>query len=105
AAAATLAEAARVAVDLAGARPAGPVAAGDGAALAPRAGELARRLGGGRWAIRGLYSGGTLCKEAALIVGDLLPGHGAGHTLLDLGADEFTVRRPHPLIHFRPPHD
>ncbi len=99
--AATLAEAADFAVGLAGGRPAGAAGSDDAAALAARARDLVSRLAPGRWAIRGLYSGGTLAKEAALIVGDLLPGHGAGHTLLDLGDDEFTVGRPHPMIDFR----
>jgi FdrA protein len=99
--AATLAEAAAIAVGLAAERPAA-VGGDDGrAALAARAGELARRLAPGRWAIRGVYSGGSLAREAALIVGDLLPGHGAGHTLLDLGDEEFTVGRLHPMIDFR----
>lgn len=63
--------------------------------------------------IRGLYSGGTLCQEAALVLSDhgapssdaTVP-EGAGtitfpsdaHSVIDLGADEFTVGRPHPMI-------
>jgi FdrA protein len=53
--------------------------------------------------IRGLFSGGTLCAEAAMVitrrlgpVGDRLDH--AGHTLVDMGADEFTRGRPHPMI-------
>jgi FdrA protein len=50
--------------------------------------------------VRGLYSGGTLCQEAALILG--ANGGGAeGHTALDLGDDAFTVGRPHPMIDVR----
>ncbi len=65
--------------------------------------------------LRGLYSGGTYCAEAQLVWRDLgletwsnaplaaareLP-HGAPsreHTAIDLGADEFTVGRAHPMI-------
>ena len=40
--------------------------------------------------VRGLYSGGTLCGEAAAIVGR--------GTFTDFGADEFTQGRAHPMI-------
>jgi FdrA protein len=58
----------------------------------------------------GLYTGGTLAGEALLILrrelgserissnlGPPEPG-GRGHTVLDLGADEYTRGRPHPMI-------
>jgi len=58
----------------------------------------------------GLFTGGTLCGEALLILRSQLgadrvhsnlsppaPG-GAGHTLLDLGDDIYTRGRPHPMI-------
>jgi FdrA protein len=49
--------------------------------------------------VRGLYSGGTLCTEASLILGPLL---GSEHfSVIDLGDDEYTVGRPHPMIDFR----
>ncbi|HET8590051.1 MAG TPA: DUF1116 domain-containing protein, partial [Nakamurella sp.] len=73
--------------------------------------------------LRGLYSGGTLADEAMLVaaeaLGDIrsniplrpelaLPdgatGHGLprltglGHVIVDLGDDEFTQGRPHPMI-------
>ncbi len=70
----------------------------------------ARRRG---W-IRGLYCGGTLCAEAQLVllgegvaVRSNVPVPGAraaaglndkAHTLLDLGDDEYTRGRPHPMI-------
>ncbi len=45
--------------------------------------------------LRGLFVGGTLRDEAALVLGaDGAPGH----TLVDLGDDRFTVGRPHPMI-------
>ena len=67
--------------------------------------------------MRGLYSGGTFCTEAQLVLKDAgvaawsnaaideeyaLP-RGApsrGHTAIDLGAEEFTAGRPHPMIDF-----
>ena len=63
----------------------------------------ARRFAKGQRLIRGLFSGGTLCQEAALILGSTAArnGDGAGHTVIDLGDDEFTVGRPHPMIDFR----
>lgn len=63
--------------------------------------------------VRGLYSGGTLCQEAALVLSDFgMASSGAAeldgaraisfpadaHCLIDLGADEFTAGRPHPMI-------
>lgn len=66
-------------------------------------------------AVRGLFSGGTLCSEAAAILAGLLgevasnaPAGGAralapgetpaGHVCLDLGEEEYTKGRPHPMI-------
>jgi len=65
--------------------------------------------------VRGLYSGGTVCSEATLILAELLPSVtsnmppraelkmkdakvSAGHALIDLGDEEFTVGRAHPMI-------
>jgi FdrA protein len=65
--------------------------------------------------IRALYSGGTLCDEAMLLMSEhigpiasnipLQPEWAIpegktfqGHTALDLGSDEFTRGRPHPMI-------
>jgi FdrA protein len=64
--------------------------------------------------LRGLFSGGTLCDEAMVIAAAALgpvrsnvplrpawalDGDDAdGHLLLDLGADEWTRGRPHPMI-------
>jgi len=73
----------------------------------------------GRRYVRGLFSGGTLCYEAQYILGKML-GHAEIYsntpldsgfkledsdrsvkdTLVDLGEDEFTVGRPHPMIDF-----
>ena len=68
--------------------------------------------------VRGLYSGGTFCSEAALLLSEHLapvysntPIGGAepladvwrsrAHTLIDLGDDVFTRGRPHPMIDHR----
>ena len=81
---------------------------------APRAGELARRVAPGRARVQGLFSGGTMCAEAQVYfrragigVASNVPIPGVpkvsaattgGHVLLDLGDDEYTVGRPHPMI-------
>ena len=61
----------------------------------------------------GLFSGGTLCAEAQLLFRNAgatvrsnapipgcsgLAGANAGHVMLDLGDDEYTRGRPHPMI-------
>jgi FdrA protein len=61
--------------------------------------------------IRGLFSGGTLCAEAQIVLmaagldvtsNEPVPGAKppavTSHLLLDLGADEYTQGRPHPMI-------
>jgi hypothetical protein len=55
--------------------------------------------------VRGVYAGGTLAYEAigllAARVRDVaagVTGDGAGHRVVDLGEDVFTVGRPHPMI-------
>ena len=57
----------------------------------------------GQRSLRGLFSGGTLAYEALLGLSAVLAPittdlHGQGHKILDLGADEFTVGRLHPMI-------
>jgi FdrA protein len=47
--------------------------------------------------LRGLFSGGTLAFEARRALAALLPPS-PSHRILDLGADEFTVGRLHPMI-------
>jgi FdrA protein len=59
-----------------------------GAAMPELGGELRRPPAPGE--VRGLYSGGTLCGEAAAIVGR--------GTFTDFGADEYTQGRAHPMI-------
>ena len=64
--------------------------------------------------IRGLFSGGTFCAEAQILLGkDAFSNAPTGkskqlksslksqkNTFLDLGEDEFTVGRPHPMIDY-----
>ena len=69
-------------------------ASGPNADHAGVAEDEARRLAAGQRCVRGLYSGGTFRTEAALLWSDL----GVAHTAIDLGDDEFTVGRPHPMI-------
>lgn len=118
----TLEQAAAVAVALArGEEWCSPIVACDQAPLAylPQARAEAAKLQPGQRFIHGLYSGGTFCYEAQLILRHLpdglfsnAPVHkpAAGHTapeeavvhgqhvILDLGADEYTVGRLHPML-------
>jgi succinyl-CoA synthetase alpha subunit len=62
-------------------------------------------LAPGQRFVRGLYCGGTLAWEAVALLSARLPGvaadvqsGGAGHRVIDLGGDTFTVGRPHPMI-------
>jgi FdrA protein len=89
----TLDEAARIGVELAGTR------ASRSVALRPAQ----------QW-IKGLYTGGTLAVEAAMLLRESLgipqgPVHDAGyllqsggHEVIDLGDDAYTRGRPHPMI-------
>jgi FdrA protein len=51
--------------------------------------------------ILGLYTGGTLAHEAHLLL-DALLGYDPGQQILDLGDDQYTVGRPHPMIDPQP---
>lgn len=66
-----------------------------------------------RATIRGLFVGGTLCTEAAVLLDDHVdtiasnvgigepvsdPLNPVGHAMVDFGADELTTGRPHPMI-------
>ncbi len=118
--ASTLEEAALTAVALARGQDAG----GIGKRLAARDEQIQRiamreasRHRKARRYVRGLFSGGTFCAEAQILFEDMLKGvysnAPAGnakllrnslisrkHTVIDLGEDEFTVGRPHPMIDF-----
>ena len=78
---------------------------------------VSNKIGKTRKYIRGLYSGGTLCDEAQIVLNKKIPliytnrplnnnkplensWKSKEHTLVDLGEDEFTVGRLHPMIDF-----
>ena len=87
-----------------------------GCSIAPDydAGAVARReaqrLSPGRTALCGLFCGGTLATEALAVLAaaglhvdantgaSAVPGSNAPHAVIDFGADEYTVGRPHPMI-------
>jgi succinyl-CoA synthetase alpha subunit len=98
--AATLEEAGRLSVALAQGRMPNGVTMSDADVSTLASADTAHKaLLPGQRIVRGRYSGGTLCTEADLILGKLL---GAGrYRVIDLGDDEYTVGRPHPMIDFR----
>lgn len=88
----------------------------ENAKLAEQAKSLKTKLNANQRYLRGLFSGGTLCYETQVIWKESLnrpvysnaplPGGPAladstkscEHTAVDLGEEEFTVGRPHPMI-------
>jgi len=75
--------------------------------------QLARGMTSTQRAVRALFTGGTFCYEAQLVFlaqglscRSNAPAHGAsdfggrfeGHVFLDLGDDDYTRGRPHPMI-------
>jgi len=88
----------------------------ENAKLAEQAKVLKSNLKANQRYLRGLFSGGTLCYEAQVIWKEMLespvysnaplPGgitlpdstKSYQHTAVDLGEEEFTVGRPHPMI-------
>jgi succinyl-CoA synthetase alpha subunit len=86
---------------------------------APSQGLLgAQRPAASQRYVRGLYSGGTFCYEASLLLSETLSPvysntpvgtaqtlsdvwQSRAHTLIDLGDDVFTRGRPHPMIDHR----
>jgi FdrA protein len=84
-----------------------------GAGMAVLADHALGDLNDERKAVRGLFSGGTLCYEAMVLTSRQLgavhsntplerdwglPAPDGAHIFLDLGAQEFTQGRPHPMI-------
>jgi FdrA protein len=77
-----------------------------------KAAEAREQLAPARRWVRGIYSGGTLCAEAQLVMraaeepfwsnapvpGSMAQRPASGHSFVDYGADEYTVGRPHPMI-------
>jgi FdrA protein len=83
------------------------------AGLAASAEQAIRRLADSRTVVRGFFTGGTLCYEAQVLLRELLgsvysnipleagyglPAPEGAHVCLDLGEEEFTKGRPHPMI-------
>jgi FdrA protein len=107
----TLEDAARAAVALAQGRK--PEPATENVAVPPGL----PKLGTGQKYVRGLFSGGTFCFQATMLLQETMPVHSntkvggslalqdvwnsEGNTLIDLGDDVFTRGRPHPMIDYR----
>ena len=107
----TLEDAARLAVDLAADRKPSP--ASEIVAIPPGI----PRLASGQKFVRGLFSGGTFCFQATMLLQESMNVHSntkvggslalndmfksEGHTVVDLGDDVFTRGRPHPMIDYR----
>jgi len=96
------------AVELSGAPPPSPASG-----LATAAGAAVKGLAPARQAVRGLFSGGTLCFETMVLLAErlgpvhsntplrpewALPAPPGAHICLDLGEEEYTRGRPHPMI-------
>ncbi len=79
----------------------------------PSLADVRARLAPGRRLVRGLFSGGTLCYESLVLLGRTLgevrsntpinpewglPAPPSSHQCLDLGEEEYTRGRPHPMI-------
>jgi FdrA protein len=65
--------------------------------------DAAAPLKAGQRFVRGVYAGGTFAQEAAALLRARLgevgtDARGAGHRVVDLGDDVYTVGRPHPMI-------
>jgi len=70
---------------------------------------ILQRLGPMRRYVRALFTGGSFAAEAKSLLGPVretitqpalgeMPRFPAEHVVLDMGADDFTVGRPHPMI-------
>ncbi len=85
----------------------------DSRGLIALAGAERARLAPDQRILRGLFAGGTFCYEAQLLLKNLpepvysnaplakenrLGPEIQGHTVIDLGEDEYTQGRPHPMI-------
>jgi FdrA protein len=81
--------------------------------LGPSVLETRGRLPSARRLVRGLFSGGSLCYESLVLLARVLgpvysntplrpewglPAPAGSHQCLDLGEEEFTRGRPHPMI-------
>ena len=83
------------------------------AGLAARVDDVVAGLPACRTLVRGLFSGGTLCYESLVLLERVLgpvysntpidkahglPAPAGAHVCLDLGEEEYTQGRPHPMI-------
>lgn len=85
--------------------------------LSKKAQMINREMQTGQKYLRGLFCGGSLCQEAEVILRDIIGDvysnitpkkkyllqdtkKSKKNTLIDMGADEFTVGRPHPMIDY-----
>ena len=104
--AATLEDAAHAAIALArGHTPVAVEFGRPGGEMSALAGDAVATLGDGQRFVRGVYAGGTLAWEAVAVLSSRLmgvaptaAGGGENHRVVDLGQDDFTVGRPHPMI-------
>ena len=79
----------------------------------PSVEQVCSRLAPDRRRVRGLFSGGTLCYESLVVLGRTIgevhsntpinkawamPAPEGSHQCLDLGEEEYTRGRPHPMI-------
>jgi FdrA protein len=80
------------------------------------AAQLLKKLTKQQKYLRALFSGGTFCSETQVLLGDVPgifsnaptarssplgdPWKSEQHTVVDLGEDEFTLGKPHPMIDF-----
>jgi FdrA protein len=111
----TLAEAADMAVALVDGRSMKPTSTVLADKIRNRLDDAARLMAPGQGYIRGVFCGGTFCFEAQLVcqAGDIktwsnTPISGSAtladrslsqeHTMVDMGDDDFTRGRPHPMI-------
>ena len=110
-----LAEAADLAVALVTGREATTALPSIGEAVAERLDGIVRAMAPGQRFVRGIFSGGTFCFEAQLVhaaagitassntpvTGNTTladPNRSEGNTIIDMGDDQFTQGRPHPMI-------
>jgi FdrA protein len=119
-AASTLEEAAYLSVALAKNQPVSSVkeiSSSQGLEIKELANKESLKLSLGQKYLRALFSGGTFCDETQLICNELLTNVFSNtpvgnakklkdsnisekHTIIDLGDDEFTVGKPHPMIDY-----
>ena len=110
----TMEEAAQLALELSGV-PAPPGERDDAWLAAADIEDHRSRWSAGQRYVRGLFAGGTFCYQAQQVLQDAGvqvcsnaplagnarledPERSTGHALVDMGSDEFTTGRPHPMI-------